>query len=831
MMPLSGARVILWFLTSSTSRLLGMVPLLLSSVYGSKRTANPASQQAPSCVFDPFWEPEVREYNFAQIPPSTTKGPTVSSAARNIGAAPALSPFSSHAKKTINEQEQNDPEGQLPSFSKDSLSFDRVVDLAIQGQPFIVRQTSGSTSPSGTYNQVADHLDLDLDKDKMLKPATSTSLSWPFQNWTCADFAKSYPDAEARDELDHQTRFAIKDLDGAAARNPTRFRPVPVHHAASGIQETSNAPIRWPAHIEPDLAVRQKLREQFQRQSNYPSWLQLSSVVDRDRVELLNQNHTAAIAENQNSIADTFELWFSPPGGTAVHAHADGYCSLTGSIQIRGRKQWRGMMYPAGDSIEHRFNVFEKGIYRVGSTPGWEAGVVPGTSSSAARRQQTVADHFAHADAEKRRQREKASQKSKIEVHVATEVEIDDEEDDVEKIIEDDENNLSTKPRRGASTTSDRKILATAERKTSKEGASSSTSSLLRSSLWQPETDFVLGPGDMFFFPPGYVHETYVAPSLGSSLQDQCAIASTFQLSLPAPTKYLRSFFPRLTNSHLQYGREDQMLKNATCVPDKFLDYIFFDQEKKPQPFPVLDTRVWERQTKEIWRKVKVFSRRNEGYIYDDISAADSKTTSRGSTSSPGGGPTATDEFLHKYLSKDELLIFLQMKRAADSGGGPTSFFRKADQLVTKPEVQLKINKRETRPVAEYRAQVLRMRMLELFGWHDRDEDDRISLQEVFESVAQAHVLMHRQTRMGDLLKKEREINSGVVASWLVRKWKALDDQLYGKFRRKGVPIPVAFLTGEDEQPQEPPVGFDRKPKRRSDRYYRKHDVRYFGEL
>jgi len=70
---------------------------------------------------------------------------------------------------------------------------------------------------------------------------------------------------------------------------------------------------------------------------------------------------------------------------------------------------------------------------------------------------------------------------------------------------------------------------------------------IYREGKWKPEYDFEVGPGQCFIFPPGYVHETYVHPKDN----DQCAVASTFQMNIPFPVRYIRAFLPRFFSTHL----------------------------------------------------------------------------------------------------------------------------------------------------------------------------------------------------------------------------------------------------------------------------------------
>lgn len=58
---------------------------------------------------------------------------------------------------------------------------------------------------------------------------------------------------------------------------------------------------------------------------------------------------------------------------------------------------------------------------------------------------------------------------------------------------------------------------------------------------WQPELDFDNPQGGAIIFPPGYMHE--------SMAHGKCSTSTTYQYKFPQPTKYIRTFLPRLLMS------------------------------------------------------------------------------------------------------------------------------------------------------------------------------------------------------------------------------------------------------------------------------------------
>jgi len=72
-------------------------------------------------------------------------------------------------------------------------------------------------------------------------------------------------------------------------------------------------------------------------------------------------------------------------------------------------------------------------------------------------------------------------------------------------------------------------------------------SGIYRVSKWTPEYEFMVPKGAGVVFPPYNMHETIADPK-------QCTTATTFNFFSPQPTRYIRSFLPRLLHTHLGYN-------------------------------------------------------------------------------------------------------------------------------------------------------------------------------------------------------------------------------------------------------------------------------------
>jgi hypothetical protein len=87
----------------------------------------------------------------------------------------------------------------------------------------------------------------------------------------------------------------------------------------------------------------------------------------------------ADTAVNRLEAWDSFEFWFSMPDG-GTFAHADSYCEMAISTQLRGTKRWRLGMYPEVNTVFDSFVSTDRGIYRAKGywQPEYEFEVGPG---------------------------------------------------------------------------------------------------------------------------------------------------------------------------------------------------------------------------------------------------------------------------------------------------------------------------------------------------------------------------------------------------------------------------------------------------------------------
>ncbi|CAD7941590.1 unnamed protein product [Amoebophrya sp. A120] len=610
-------------------RLGGLANLSTTPIHVLVRAAvAPVVEGKKENTFYPFWEPSVQEW------------------------FKPLEKFKGASRR--NEDYYGAFQVSVPTFAEDEITPDVAARLAIRGQPFVVKQN--------------------------LSP-------WPFQNWTCTDFAKAFPDGDMRDEYDHRTRAQVKNLiDDSLSK---RFKEVAssqhlaAEQLANGEKTKINAPFVWHVKDEAPVAVKRELGQHFRRfpatflkpgsatKLLPPEKVVNGSLFDAEAMELVAE-------ENLFETMDSFEYWFSPPGGTAVYAHADSYCETTISWQLRGRKQWRAMMYPEGDGLEHRFESFDEGPYAVPNLP-------PDLSK-------------------KKKNTEKRG----------------------EKIFD---------PTTGIE--------------------------VPQHHMWRPEFDFTLEPGEMFVFSPNYMHETFVAPdTTHENHATDCAIASTFQWLLPYPTKYYRAFLPRHTNSALHY--EEQ----GSCMPYRLFPFVFFGYREfyDRRQFPKLSTSTWMDQTRQLWKKL-----------------------------------TKKDPSVD-HISKSALLANLLERAPADPRGRSKSTLpqQSSDRFSHKARAR---NKERT--YGDYKRQWLKVQVEELFGYHDTNDDDRITQRELFESLAQMHVIAHRQFTIERFIRKneeqldrEREANYAKGMKypvWLVKKWQKKDAKNYSSLRSNGLQVPKEF--------------------------------------
>eukprot|EP00438_Fugacium_kawagutii_P027465 Skav205574 [mRNA] locus=scaffold460:12561:14749:+ [translate_table: standard] len=67
-------------------------------------------------------------------------------------------------------------------------------------------------------------------------------------------------------------------------------------------------------------------------------------------------------------------------------------------------------------------------------------------------------------------------------------------------------------------------------------------------SSWQPIWEATVHEGEAIVFFPNLFHETHVPED-----NPECTVATTFQIQLPVPARYLRAYLPTFSYSHLYY--------------------------------------------------------------------------------------------------------------------------------------------------------------------------------------------------------------------------------------------------------------------------------------
>lgn len=153
-----------------------------------------------------------------------------------------------------------------------------------------------------------------------------------------------------RDEYDHNSRMKVGNKKWHKDFRPTQRR----HklHVSEGAEV--GAGFVWHVKDEvPDPVMKEELKQQW----TVPDVLKNLDGINEKKT-IISQQKTINSEESLNS----FELWFALEKG-AVFAHADSYCEPTISWQLKGTKTWRLMMYPKSETLEHRFNSFDEGIY------------------------------------------------------------------------------------------------------------------------------------------------------------------------------------------------------------------------------------------------------------------------------------------------------------------------------------------------------------------------------------------------------------------------------------------------------------------------------------
>lgn len=107
---------------------------------------------------------------------------------------------------------------------------------------------------------------------------------------------------------------------------------------------------------------------------------------------------------------------------------------------------------------------------------------------------------------------------------------------------------------------------------------------------WTPDFEMVLEEGDAVLFPPGYMHETRTIEGPSGSTDDQCATSMTFNVPIPMPSRFIRTFLNRFSASpevsHCMNRWESYVTMNSTLIdweppfttstlPDSLVNNIF----------------------------------------------------------------------------------------------------------------------------------------------------------------------------------------------------------------------------------------------------------------
>jgi hypothetical protein len=148
---------------------------------------------------------------------------------------------------------------------------------------------------------------------------------------------------------------------------------------------------------------------------------------------------------------------------------------------------------------------------------------------------------------------------------------------------------------------------------------------IYRVSKWDPEYEFIVPKGGGVVFPPYNIHETIADTT-------QCTTATTFNFFSPQPTRYIRSFLPRLTHTHLGYSERcgRQWDRYATFIETEGYRYHPRDSSKQPHPPFQPSTKIndIERHCQWILDNVNIKDANNANNAKD---AKDAKDTPHGS--------------------------------------------------------------------------------------------------------------------------------------------------------------------------------------------------------
>jgi len=177
------------------------------------------------------------------------------------------------------------------------------------------------------------------------------ATNWPYRKWSCKDFGDAWPSGHMKAEYSEDQRRTT--LGDGKWWHKLRDGDRQKQHISNGSMVAG--PYIWHVKDEEPLATKRSVQQKWQSPYFF--------------------NSTAA---NHLEAWDSFEFWFSLPGGGAF-AHSDSYCEMTISTQLRGRKIWRLMMYPETRNVFESFQSFDTGVYGINKwSPEYEFEVGPG---------------------------------------------------------------------------------------------------------------------------------------------------------------------------------------------------------------------------------------------------------------------------------------------------------------------------------------------------------------------------------------------------------------------------------------------------------------------
>lgn len=161
----------------------------------------------------------------------------------------------------------------------------------------------------------------------------------PYTDWPCSKFGDKWPKGHMKSEYTATQEHILLGAKGPDAwHQKKRDGDTQPQHLSNG--SMLSGPYVW--HVKDE--VPEWMKKDVQKNWKPPYFLKDTAV-------------------NRLEAWDSFEFWFSMPDG-GTFAHADSYCEMAISTQLRGTKRWRLGMYPQIPTIFDSFVSTDRGIYR-----------------------------------------------------------------------------------------------------------------------------------------------------------------------------------------------------------------------------------------------------------------------------------------------------------------------------------------------------------------------------------------------------------------------------------------------------------------------------------